>query len=166
VNYPAIFYTNPENVTTTDILCLSSAQHTIDMAAYALTSSPIVAALIGRALAGVKVRLYLDREQLRLEAHCHGGIASKPLGKLLTVPGVEVRVKHSDVLMHLKSYCVDDILVRDGSANFSPEGLYNQDNSAIWRGDTEVVAAWQDKFDAMWRRGDNLTVEQAVQTGA
>jgi len=66
------------------------------------------------------------------------------------------------VLMHLKSYEVDNLLERDGSANFSEQGEQRQDNSAIFTGEWSQIGGFAQKFKAMWNRPDNLTVALAV----
>jgi phosphatidylserine/phosphatidylglycerophosphate/cardiolipin synthase-like enzyme len=54
--------------------------------------------------------------------------------------------------MHLKSYCVDGALLRDGSANWSPSGLKRQDNNARFTTDRRQIQAFQSVFEGMWAR--------------
>ena len=67
--------------------------------------------------------------------------------------------------MHLKSYLVDGTTLRDGSANFSPLGEGEQDNSLLLTDDANTVALFQSKFTLMWNRADNLSPAQAISTG-
>ncbi len=158
-------YTNPIDVTAVDVATLTAATATIDVAAYSLTHPAVIAALIARARAGVKIRLYLDRTELEAEARGNPTLSNSPLGPLLTTPGVQVKVKESSILMHLKSYLVDGATLRDGSANFSPLGEGEQDNSLLLTDDTNTVALFQSKFTLMWNRADNLSPAQAISTG-
>jgi len=155
-------YTNPADVSQQDVDNISAAKSTLDIAAYTLTHQGIITAVDGRARAGVKVRLYLDRTELECEARGDATLAHCPLGVLLSTPNVQIKVKASSILMHLKSYCVDNKLLRDGSANFSPLGEGEQDNSMFCNDDSGVLAVWQCKFEAMWARQDNLSVAQAI----
>lgn len=50
------------------------------------------------------------------------------LGRILSV---SVRVSTGRDLMHLKSYVIDDTILRIGSANFTPTGLKRQNNDWI-----------------------------------
>ena len=152
-------YSPAENLEALDVQELSKAQHTIDLAAFSLTDQPIIEALKADAGRGVVIRIYLDRGEL--EAACRGDAtcSRSPLHELFGVPGVTILVKHSKVLMHLKSYIVDGAVVRDGSANFSPQGEKQQDNSAVF---SPATPDFEVKFTAMWTRADNLSVSDAL----
>jgi phosphatidylserine/phosphatidylglycerophosphate/cardiolipin synthase-like enzyme len=155
-------YTNPANAAPHDVDVLSSARSTIDFAAYALVDPTVIEACRLAVTAGATLRLYLDRTELEAEAH-HDDTGTKlPIHPLLALPGVQVKVKHSTILMHLKSYQVDNKIVRSGSANFSTLGEGSQDNEASWDDDTEKIAEFKSKFEQMWSRSDNLTIAQAI----
>jgi phosphatidylserine/phosphatidylglycerophosphate/cardiolipin synthase-like enzyme len=160
---PSGTYYSPEtNLETQDAAALGSAHKTIGLAAFSLTDEAIVKVLADRAAHGVEVFIYLDRGEL--QAECRGDVtcARIPLHALIGLKNVQIRVKQSKVLMHLKSYCVDSGLVRDGSANFSEQGEARQDNSATFTAGAGGTKAFVAKFAAMWARPDNLTVAQAV----
>jgi phosphatidylserine/phosphatidylglycerophosphate/cardiolipin synthase-like enzyme len=157
------FYTNPANLVGRDATAISAATVSVDFAAYTLTEPTIINALLGRARAGIKVRLYLDRSELEAEARGNPTMPNCPLHLLFGVPNLAILVKKSMVLMHLKSYCVDSKALRDGSANFSPIGVSEQDNSVTYTDDPAALAAFAAKFEAMWTRPDNLTVAEAVE---
>jgi len=157
------FYSPETNLETLDVAAIASAKQSLDLAAFSLTDQAVIDAIKARAQAGVLVRIYLDRGEL--QAECRGDISCQrsPIHALMNFPGVDIRVKFSKVLMHLKSYAVDQALIRDGSANFSVQGESRQDNSATFSTDAVVAAVFENKFRAMWVRPDNLTVAQAVQ---
>jgi phosphatidylserine/phosphatidylglycerophosphate/cardiolipin synthase-like enzyme len=158
-------YTNPIDVSAADVATITAATATIDFAAYTLTHAQIITALLARARAGVQVRLYLDRTELEAEARGNPTLSNSALGPLLSTPNVQTKVKQSSILMHLKSYLVDSKLLRDGSANFSPLGESEQDNSMLLTDDGPTVALFEAKFAAMWNRPDNISVAQAILTG-
>jgi phosphatidylserine/phosphatidylglycerophosphate/cardiolipin synthase-like enzyme len=159
-------YTNPADVSTLDVATITAATATIDVAAYSLTHQAVITALIQRAQAGVKIRLYLDRTELEAEARGNPQLSNSPLGPLLSTPNVQTKVKESVILMHLKSYLVDGKLLRDGSANFSPLGESEQDNSIELTDDPASLASFQSKFETMWNRTDNISPAQAIQSSA
>jgi phosphatidylserine/phosphatidylglycerophosphate/cardiolipin synthase-like enzyme len=155
-------YSNPSSVLPIDVQTLSIATKTLDIAAYAFVAPELVAAVHARASAGVQIRLYLDRTELESEARGDATLAHSPLGQLLSIGNLQIKVKASSILMHLKSYLVDGSLLRDGSANFSDAGEEQQDNSLTLDDDTASCAAFAAKFEAMWNRTDNLTIAEAV----
>jgi phosphatidylserine/phosphatidylglycerophosphate/cardiolipin synthase-like enzyme len=161
---PGTFYSPDTDLEKLDVQALDVAKATVDYAAFSLTDQAIADELKALAGRGVKVRIYLDRGEL--QAECRGDVtcARIPLHELIGLPGVDIRVKYSKVLMHLKSYEVDNFLVRDGSANFSVQGESRQDNSATFSTDGTALVKFSRKFEAMWGRPDNLTVAQAVGT--
>jgi phosphatidylserine/phosphatidylglycerophosphate/cardiolipin synthase-like enzyme len=132
------------------------------MAAYALVDSEIIAAMVARAAAGVAIRLYVDRTELACEARGDAMLSHSPFHGLLNIAAIQIRVKESSILMHLKSYLVDGVTLRDGSANFSPAGEDVQDNSLYMTDDPAACSLFLAKFESMWSRPDNLTVTQAV----
>ena len=159
-----IAYSNPQSLTQRDLAEIGAAKKTLDMAAYSLTHRAIIEALIQRATAGVTIRLYLDHTELAASIREAGGISLCPIARLLYQPGVTIKVKASTVLMHLKSYCVDGIRLRDGSANLTVPGEEQQDNSATWSDDAGLCLAFGLKFDQMWNRPDNITPQAVAAT--
>ena len=159
-------YTNPSNCASIDAQAIGAATKSIDFAAYSLTEPTVINALLDRAKNGVQISLYLDRSELEAEARGNPALPNTALHLLLGVTGVEIKVKQSMILMHLKSYLVDGITLRDGSANFSPLGESEQDNSVTFTDDAAAVGAFVSKFQAMWARPDNMSVTAAVEHSA
>ena len=156
-------YSNPSSLVPLDVATINAATKTLDIAAYAFVAPEVIAAVFAAAGRGVVVRLYLDRTELESEARGDAMLSHSPLHSLLNVPRLTILVKASSVLMHLKSYLVDQTTLRDGSANFSDPGEEQQDNSLVLTDDPGLCEGFQGKFNAMWARTDNLSVAQAVQ---
>ncbi|MEO6924175.1 MAG: phospholipase D-like domain-containing protein [Bryocella sp.] len=172
---PQIFYSPATNLEAIDTRLLRSAAHSIDVCAYALTDRAVLHALEQAGARGVRVRIYVDRGQTQgqltreskarsstrretdAELPDRGESATElaTLSSLASAPGVEVRVKHSKTLMHLKSYVVDNNTLRTGSANFSPTGEKRQDNDLVLTTDPAAVAAFTANFAVLWARPDN-----------
>lgn len=141
-------YAPAENLEAIDAELLGRATKTIDMAAYVLTSIPIVEALDRAAARGVRVRLYRDGADVHMPAPL-----AEAYDRLAARKTVEIRHKASPApLMHLKSYLVDEQILRDGSGNFSHGGLLRQDNSLFALSCPAAARHFQHAFDEMWRR--------------
>jgi phosphatidylserine/phosphatidylglycerophosphate/cardiolipin synthase-like enzyme len=135
-----------------DLSLLRSATRSIDLAAYLLTDTPLIEALADAASRGARVRVYLDGEQ----ESSGPGFAGRARG-LRGAQRIEVRVKPPGTdIMHLKSYVVDGRLLRTGSANFTFSGLKREDDDLVVIRDHAAVAAFEEAFEAMWKRAGNV----------
>lgn len=177
-------YSPTENLERYDLALLRSAHRNIDLCGFSFTDQAVGDALIAAANRGVRVRVYLDRGQSNdeLERAARHDETPKPSGRkrdvqfadgffaeqdapdpgnqalisrLAATPNVEVRIKHSRVLMHLKSYAVDGHTLRSGSANFSASALKHQDNDLVLTRDAATVRRFELDFNQIWVRPDN-----------
>lgn len=144
-------YAPEENLERIDTDLLATATHRLDVAAYALTDFALRDALIAAAGRGVTVRIYVDKVQSEGEEKHDDSV----LQALAATPHITVSVKHSGVLMHLKSYAIDGAVLRSGSANFSPTGEKRQDNDLTLTRNPVAVDAFEQHFATMWSRPDN-----------
>lgn len=149
----AVFYAPETNLERLDLGLLGGAQTSIDLAAYNLSNHAVIQALCRLAQAGVRVRLYLDSEQLA--ATPRQALPSHPLHRLSRAANVEIRVHGAKAAMHLKSYLVDGRVLRTGSANFSASGLKRQDNDLVVIRDAAAIARFGETFERLWARPDN-----------
>lgn len=150
-------YSPTENLEQIDVERIGQAQHTIDIAMYAFTDKFVAGAVADAAKRGVKIRIYRDQQQYQDEqrnADNHDTPSSTAL--LAGQPNVQIRVKSKRELMHLKAYLIDGALLRDGSANWSPSGLKRQDNNAHFTTDAAQIRAFQQTFDDMWSRENQV----------
>ncbi len=153
-------YSPFENLEQIDRERLDGAQHTVDIAMYAFTDRSLAEELFKLARRGVQIRLYRDREQYEEEQRNSGQRNRGTTTETLRGQhGIQIRVKESRELMHLKAYVIDGSLLRDGSANWSPSGLKRQDNNAHFTSDRAQIAAFQQIFEQMWNRTDNERVQ-------
>lgn len=152
---PVNFYSAPEmNLGEVDRQILDQVGQggAINMAAFILSDYSVMDALRGAAERGAVIRIYLDpRELERLNLN-----PDHPFVKLAHTRGVDIKIKSPDEgLMHLKAYSVSGTLLRTGSANESVSGLERQDNDLLLISDREAVAAFDRKFELMWKRAGN-----------
>ena len=168
-------YSPNENLEAFDNRLIRSAHRSVDICAFAFTDYELADALIAVAARGVKVRLYLDQGQTHgeLAREERGGRTSRAGGteddggaqidagvmqRLSATPNIEIRIKHSRTLMHLKSYSIDGMTLRSGSANFSPTGEKRQDNDLLLTRDRGSVERFRLNFEQLWSRTDNETI--------
>jgi phosphatidylserine/phosphatidylglycerophosphate/cardiolipin synthase-like enzyme len=52
--------------------------------------------------------------------------------------------------MHLKGYCIDNRLLRTGSANFNCSGETRRDNDLVALRGASICAGFDAKFDNAW----------------
>jgi len=144
-------YAPTDDLEAIDAALIGSARKRIDLAAYVLTDGAIVRALDAAAARGVRIRIYRDG----------GGVNLAPMpaplaqawAQLVARPNVEARFKAEPApLMHLKAYAVDGAALREGSSNFSHDGLTRQDNSLIVLRCRAAAHAFERAFEVMWGR--------------
>jgi phosphatidylserine/phosphatidylglycerophosphate/cardiolipin synthase-like enzyme len=150
-------YSPEENLEQLDLAQIDSAQRSLDISMYAFTDKYLAEAVRRAAQRGVQVRIYRDHSQFDDEQRKAGQHDNESTTEMFRGErNIQLRVKHSRELMHLKAYCVDGALLRDGSANWSPSGLKRQDNNARFTTDPKAVEQYRRLFDAMWERDNEI----------
>ena len=151
----AIHYSPLENLEAIDVATIeqSRCDH-LNVAAYALTDYVVGKAIVDFANRGRRVRIYRDKEQYAQEAARDNYVASL----FADNKNISIRVKGSRTLMHLKAYS-DGCVLREGSANFSPSGEKQQDNTLTLTSEQNAVRAFEADFDSMWNRPDNRIIQ-------
>lgn len=149
-------YSPAENLEQFDVAQIDAARQSLDIAMYAFTDRYLAEAVLRAAERGVQVRIYRDREQFDEEERQAGRRGPSIAEMLRGQPNIQLRVKSSRELMHLKAYAVDHRLLRDGSANWSPTGLKRQDNNLRLTHDPAGVADFEREFAEMWSRTNQV----------
>lgn len=152
-------YAPAENLERVDLAAVRSTQRSLDICMYAWTDRFLAEAVAERANHGVAVRIYRDGSQYEEEERHGRGRSAMDL--LRGVRNVQIRVKPPSrrALMHLKAYNSDGALLREGSANWSPAGLKEQDNSLIFLSDRQSINNFEHDFEALWNRPGNIRVQ-------
>jgi phosphatidylserine/phosphatidylglycerophosphate/cardiolipin synthase-like enzyme len=151
-----------ENLEQLDYDRLENAQHRVDIAMYAFTDKYLADQLMTLARRGVTVRVYRDMDQYKGEQRNADEHRDDSVTQLLHGErNIYIRVKSSGRrdLMHLKAYAIDGKLLRDGSANWSAAGEKAQDNNAHFTNDPAEVKSFEQQFEEMWSRSDNVVVQ-------
>jgi len=149
----ALYYTPEVNAERVDVPLLTKARGHIDAAFYSFTDKPTAEALLAAANRGVKVRIYRDQEQFQDEKKRNPYMTAMFTGN----PNIQIRVKGSRALMHLKAWSTEGLL-RDGSSNLSAAAKH-QDNSVVLSSDADEIQAFENKFTEMWNRSDNIVIQ-------
>jgi len=118
----------------------------------------IIATLKDAALHGTIVSVYLDNEQTASELRRPR--LRDALLDLANTRNVRVLVKRSRILQHTKAYVVDTSLLREGSANFSPSALKQQDNDLLMTGDQDAINSFEKYYRVAWERPDNIPLSE------
>jgi len=101
---------------------INSAQHSLKMAAYELTSRPIGSALIEARIRGVNVQIILDAKASK---------SKYSLGKKLIAAGLSVRKDSRYSIFHHKFIVVDDRTVETGSFNYTHAADHSNAENAL-----------------------------------
>ena len=147
-----IHFSPVENLERIDVGLIDRARTSVDMAAYVLSDWAVIDALRAAEKRGVVVRIVIDASQRH---------AFDQLPDLAD----NIRVKRSNVYMHLKAYAVDGAVLRAGAANFSASGLKHQDNELLIIRDTAAVKSFGDRFGAIWSAAKPIYEHERAVTG-
>ena len=131
------------------------------IAMYSFTDRVLAEVLIEEADRGAVVELYRDSEQYETEERNGARFRDGSVSSLFRGhSNIHVRIKPASRgdLMHLKVW-TDGMVLREGSANWSPGGLKRQDNNLRFTENPEEVKAFLTDFDAIWNRPGNLVVQ-------
>ena len=149
----ALYYTPEVNSERVDVPLLTKARGHIDAAFYSFTDKPTAEALLAAANRGVKVRIYRDQEQFQDEGKRNPYKTTMFAGNR----NVQIRVRGSRALMHLKAWSAEGLL-RDGSSNLSAAAKH-QDNSVVLSSNADEIRAFEKKVTKMWNRSDNIVIQ-------
>lgn len=155
---PGYHFSPQEDLEQIDSELLLSARTEIEMTAYSFTDPEIAGALEDRARNGVEIKMYRDRSSTKEELSRKE--PSEPLiVALARTPNIQVRVKGSSTLAHMKAYEIDGRTLRTGSANFSANAEKKQDNDLLVTCDGKTIELFRAKFQEMWDRPDNELIQ-------
>jgi len=125
---------------------INAAQTSIHIASFEFDLTPVAEALIAAKQRGVDVRWVTDDEN-GLEADeepGHGQFA------MLESAGIEVRSDDRTALMHNKFWIFDGSAVWTGSTNITVNGIFKQNNNAIYIRSSRLAAIYEAEFQEMW----------------
>lgn len=162
-----IYFSPNKNIEKTDIRWLGKAikEKRLYIAMYAFTDYRLARELIFLANNGVKIYLYRDDRQMKDRAD--------KTRMLKNIPNISVKAKRDSGpwnIMHEKIFIIPGVVLREGSANWSPSGegasCYryrcghgeNQDNTVVYITGKKAITSALRNFLNMWGRGNNLVI--------
>ena len=129
---------NPQKIIIKNI---NQAQAFINIAMYVFTDREIVIPLAKAQERGVKVRVYLDQDQVDDQYS---------QSRFLVQKGVKVRISTNNYIMHHKFAVIDNRLLLTGSYNWTFSANNRNDENMMVIDDPEIIARYQNQFKKLW----------------
>lgn len=142
-------YDNPQKEIIKNI---NQAGAFINIAMYIFTDREIALPLIKARERGVKVRLYLDKDQVDYKYS---------QSRFLVQEGIKTRISSNNYIMHHKFTIIDNRLLLTGSYNWSFSANNRNDENLMVIDDPEIIARYQNQFEKLWF--DKFSLEKTRQ---
>ncbi len=120
---------------------INRAQASINIAMYIFTDREIALPLIEARERGVKVRLYLDKEQVDYKYS---------QSRFLVQKGIKTRISSNNYIMHHKFAIIDNRLLLTGSYNWTFSANNRNDENLMVIDDPEIIEIFQNQFINLW----------------
>jgi len=131
-------YDNPQKEIIKNI---NQAEAFINIAMYIFTDKEIAIPLVKARERGVKVRLYLDKEQVDYKYS---------QSRFLVQKGIKTRVSTNNYIMHNKFAIIDNRLLLTGSYNWTFSANNRNDENLMVIDDPEIIEIFQNQFVNLW----------------
>lgn len=131
-------YDNPQKEIIKNI---NQAEAFINIAMYIFTDREIAIPLVKAQERGVKVRLYLDKDQVDYKYS---------QSRFLVQKGIKTRVSSNNYIMHHKFAIIDNRLLLTGSYNWTFSANNRNDENLMVIDDPEIIEIFQKQFVNLW----------------
>lgn len=131
-------YDNPQKEIIKNI---NQAEAFINIAMYIFTDREIALPLAKARERGVKVRLYLDKEQVDYKYS---------QSRFLVQKGIKTRISSNNYIMHNKFAIIDNRLLLTGSYNWTFSANNRNDENLMVMDDPEIIEIFQNQFVNLW----------------
>ena len=131
-------YDNPQKEIIKNI---NQAEAFINIAMYIFTDREIALSLVKAQERGVKIRLYLDKEQVDYKYS---------QSRLLVQKGIKTRVSTNNYIMHNKFAIIDNRILLAGSYNWTFSANNRNDENLMVIDDPEIIEIFQNQFEKLW----------------
>jgi len=131
-------YDNPQKEIIKNI---NQAESFINIAMYIFTDREIALPLVKARERGVKVRLYLDKEQVEYQYS---------QSRFLVQKGIKTRISSNKYIMHNKFAIIDNRLLLTGSYNWTFSANNRNDENLMVIDDPELIEIFQNQFVNLW----------------
>jgi len=131
-------YDNPQKEIIKNI---NQAESIINIAMYIFTDREIALPLVKARERGVKVRLYLDKEQVDYKYS---------QSRFLVQKGIKARISSNKYIMHNKFAIIDNRILLTGSYNWTFSANNRNDENLMVIDDPEIIEIFQNQFINLW----------------
>jgi len=131
-------YDNPQKAIIKNI---NQAEAFINIAMYIFTDREIAIPLVKARERGVKVRLYLDKDQVDYKYS---------QSRFLVQKGLKVRISTNNYIMHNKFAIIDNHILLTGSYNWTFSANNRNDENLMVIDDPEIIEIFQNQFVNLW----------------
>ncbi len=136
-----VYFSLSDNPQKEIILNINQAEAFINIAMYIFTDKEIALPLVKAQERGVKVRLYLDKEQVDYKYS---------QSRFLVQKGIKIRVSTNNYIMHNKFAIIDNRLLLTGSYNWTFSANNRNDENLMVIDDPELIEIFQNQFVNLW----------------
>ena len=131
-------YDNPQKEIIKNI---NQAEAFINIAMYIFTDREIALPLVKAQERGVKVRLYLDKDQVDYKYS---------QSRFLVQKGIKVRISSNNYIMHNKFVIIDNRILLTGSYNWTFSANNRNDENLMVIDDPDIISRYQNQFINLW----------------
>ena len=147
-----VYFSLSDNPQKEIIKNINQAEAFINIAMYIFTDREIALPLIKAQERGVKVRLYLDKEQVEYQYS---------QSRFLVQKGIKTRISTNNYIMHNKFAIIDNCMLLTGSYNWTFSANHRNDENLMVIDDPEIIEIFQNQFEKLWL--DKFSLERTRQ---
>ena len=136
-----IYFSLSDNPQKEIIKNINQAEAFINIAMYIFTDREIALPLAKARERGVKVRLYLDKDQVDYQYS---------QSRFLVQNGIKTRISSNNYIMHNKFAIIDNRLLITGSYNWTFSANNRNDENLMVIDDPELIEIFQNQFVNLW----------------
>ena len=136
-----VYFSLSDNPQKEIIKNINQAEAFINIAMYIFTDREIALPLAKARERGVKVRLYLDKDQVDYKYS---------QSRFLVQKGIKTRISSNNYIMHHKFAIIDNRLLLTGSYNWTFSANNRNDENLMVIDDPEVIEIFQNQFVDLW----------------
>jgi len=136
-----VYFSLSDNPQREIIKNINRAQAFINIAMYIFTDREIALPLIKAQERGVKVRFYMDKDQVDYQYS---------QSRFLVQNGIKTRISSNKYIMHNKFAIIDNRLLLTGSYNWTFSANHRNDENLMVIDDLELIKIFQIQFVNLW----------------
>ena len=148
-----VYFSLSDNPQKEIIKNINQAQASINIAMYIFTDREIAVPLVKAQERGVKVRLYLDKDQVEYQYS---------QSRFLVQKGIKVRISTNNYIMHHKFAIIDNRILLTGSYNWTFSANNRNDENLMVINDPEIIEIFQNQFVNLWTNKCSLERTQKL----